>query len=62
MKAYRGMDIQIHIFLTLTLAGGQWLASCPRHFTPRERATGTHWLGGWVDPRASLNDMEEINS
>jgi len=22
---------------------------------PKERACGTHWMGGWVDPRASLD-------
>jgi hypothetical protein len=26
----------------------------PGHFTPRERAPGTHWIGGWVGPRAVL--------
>jgi hypothetical protein len=29
MKAYGGLNVYIHIFLTLTLAGGEWLASCP---------------------------------
>jgi hypothetical protein len=24
-------------------------------FNPRERAPGTHWIGGWVGPRAGLN-------
>jgi hypothetical protein len=24
-------------------------------FTPRERAPVTYWIGGWVDPRASLD-------
>jgi hypothetical protein len=28
-------------------------------FTPRERGPGTHWIGGWVDPRAGLNDEEK---
>jgi hypothetical protein len=28
--------------------------------SPRERAPGTHWIGGWVDPRASMDDMEKI--
>jgi hypothetical protein len=55
MKAYGG----VHIFLTSALAGGEWLASRPGRFTPGERAPGTHWIGGWVDPRAGLNDMEE---
>jgi hypothetical protein len=26
----------------------------------RERAPGTHWIGGWVDPKAGLNDVEKI--
>jgi hypothetical protein len=30
-------------------------ASCPSHFTPRERAPGTHWIGGWMGSRASLD-------
>jgi hypothetical protein len=23
--------------------------------TPGERAPGTHWIGGWVDPRVDLD-------
>jgi hypothetical protein len=44
MKAYGGVDVQIHIFLTLVLVGGEWSASRPGRFTP-----STHWIGGWVD-------------
>jgi hypothetical protein len=29
--------------------------SRPGRFTARERAPGTHWIGGWVGPRAGLN-------
>jgi hypothetical protein len=28
-------------------------------FTPGQRASGTHWIGGWVGPRASLDDVEK---
>jgi hypothetical protein len=35
---------------------GQLLA--PATFPPVERARGTHWIRGWVDPRAGL-DMEK---
>jgi hypothetical protein len=59
MKAYGGVDVQIHIFLTLALAGGEWSPSCPGRFTPRERAPGTHWIEGCVDPRAGLDDLEK---
>jgi hypothetical protein len=27
----------------------------PRPLYPRERAPGTHWIGGWVGPRAVLD-------
>jgi hypothetical protein len=37
------------------LDGGEWSASRPGRFTPRERAPGTHWIGGWVGPRAVLD-------
>jgi hypothetical protein len=26
---------------------------------PRERAQGTHCIGGWVDPRAGLDDVKK---
>jgi hypothetical protein len=26
---------------------------------PGERASGTHWIGSWVDPRAGLDDLEK---
>jgi hypothetical protein len=60
MKAYGGVAVQIHIFLTSELVGGKWSASCPSCFTPRERAPSSHWIGGWVGPRASLDNVEKI--
>jgi hypothetical protein len=54
MKTYRGMDVYIHIFLTSALAGGEWSDSRPCRFTP-----GTHFIGGWVDPRSGLDNMEK---
>jgi hypothetical protein len=38
--------------LTSALDGGEWSASRPGRFTPKERAPGTHWIGGWMGPRA----------
>jgi hypothetical protein len=32
----------------------RWAASRPARFTPVERAPDTHWIGGWVGPRAGL--------
>jgi len=42
---------------TLALDGGEWSASRPGRFIPKERAPGTHWIGGWVGPRAVLDAM-----
>jgi hypothetical protein len=33
-----------HSFLTSTLDGGEWSASLPGHFTPRERDPCIHWI------------------
>jgi hypothetical protein len=55
MKAYGGVDVYTRIFLTSALVGGEWSASRPSRLTP-----ATHWIGGWVDPRASLDDVEKI--
>jgi hypothetical protein len=43
--------------LTSAPAGGEWSASRPGRFTPRERASGTYWIGGWVGPRAFLDTV-----
>jgi hypothetical protein len=37
-------------------------ASRPCRFTSGERAPGTHWIGGWVGPRAGLDDVEKRKS
>jgi hypothetical protein len=49
-----GVDVQIHIFLTSAPVGGEWSTSRLDRFTP-----ATHWLGGWVDLRAGLDDLEK---
>jgi hypothetical protein len=61
MKMYGGVDVQIHVFLTSALARGEWLASRPSCFIPEEKASGTHWIGGWVGPRAALDEMGSDN-
>jgi hypothetical protein len=37
MKMYKGVDVQIHVFLTLALVGGEWSALLPSSFTPKEK-------------------------
>jgi hypothetical protein len=53
MKAYGGVDVYIHVFLTSALVGGEWPASRPGRFIRVERAPGTHWI------RAGLDDVEK---
>jgi hypothetical protein len=58
MKVYGGVDVLVHIFLTSAVTGSEWLASRPCRFTRRKRDPGTHSIGGWMDPRAGLDDVE----
>jgi hypothetical protein len=50
MKAYGGMEVYIHAFLTSALLGGECLASRPSRFTPG---------GSWVGPRTGPDDVEK---
>jgi hypothetical protein len=58
-KTHGGVDVQVHIFFALALDGGEWSASCSSLFTSRERAPDTRCIGGWVDLRAGLVDMDK---
>jgi len=49
MKMYGGVKVNF------STRWGDWSASCHGYFTSRERAPGTHWIGGWVGPRDSLD-------
>jgi hypothetical protein len=55
-----GLDVQLDAFLTSALDGDEWSASTPGRFTPRERASGTRWIGGWVGLRAGLDAVVKI--
>jgi hypothetical protein len=39
--------------------GGELSASCSGHFTPGERAPGTHWIEDWMGTRAGVDDTEK---
>jgi hypothetical protein len=39
IKTYGGVDVQIYIFLTSALAGGEWSLSRPCLFTPRGKSS-----------------------
>jgi hypothetical protein len=46
-------------FLTLARDGGEWSASRPCRFTPKVKALGTHWIGGWAGTRAGLGPVQK---
>jgi hypothetical protein len=45
----------VQTLLTLALDGVELLASLLTCFTPKERVLDSHWIEGWMGPRASLN-------
>jgi hypothetical protein len=53
METYGGSGGIAPPLLTSALDGGEKLASRPSLFTP-----GTHWIRGWVSPRADLDGMK----
>jgi len=55
LRRTEGMELQFHIFLTSALDGGELSAPHPGRFTPRKRAPGAQWIGGWVSPGAGLD-------
>jgi hypothetical protein len=59
MKAHRGVDVYTQVFLISALVGSKWSVSRPCRFIPGERVPGMHWIAGWVDPRAGLDDVEK---
>jgi hypothetical protein len=50
-------------FFTLALLRGDWLASRPGRFIPRESAPRSHWIGGWGGSgKAAQDEMEKRKS
>jgi hypothetical protein len=54
MKMYGGVDINLHIFITLALDGGKWSASHASHLNPWKIVPSTNFIGGWMGLRACL--------
>jgi hypothetical protein len=49
------------LFLTSALDGGELPALGHGRFTLGQRVPGTHWIRGWVGPKAGLNAVERKN-
>jgi hypothetical protein len=58
MKTW-GSGVLAPVSLTSALDEGEWLASRPCLFIAEETAPDTHFTGGWVDLRVSLDVMEK---
>jgi hypothetical protein len=52
MKTYGEVNIDMHVFYSLTVVESEWSGSHPGRFTH-----GTHLIAG-VGPRTDLDDME----
>jgi hypothetical protein len=59
MKVYWEWIYRPMFFLTSALVEDEWSVSRPGHFIPGVRAPCAHWIGGWMDPRAGLDDTEK---
>jgi hypothetical protein len=55
MKDYWGVEVYHHAFSTLALDGGEWSASRSSRFNPGKEPPNSHWIGGWVGPKAGLD-------
>jgi hypothetical protein len=62
MKAYGGMDILIHIFLTSALGEGEWSNSRSGRFILGRGVPVLHWIGGWMNPRADLDSLDDVEN
>jgi len=51
--------IQLHLFFTSAMNGGERSLSCPGHYTPGERAPATHSIQDWVGPIAVVDVLEK---
>jgi hypothetical protein len=45
-------------FFISAIGGSVWEPASRPGPPPGERASGTHWTGGWVGPRTSLDAVE----
>jgi len=53
------LNVEADLFLTSTRDRGEWLTLCPSHFISRARVPDTHWKGGWLGIRVSLDVLEK---
>jgi hypothetical protein len=60
MKTYGGVDVYLHALLTSALYEADFLVSRLGRIILEKIATGTHWMGGWVGPKSSLDAVGKL--
>jgi len=64
-SSQRVFTVVVVVYLVVTQSGNFWIhpriPSRPHRFTPWVRASGTHWIGGWMGPRAGMDEVEKRN-
>jgi hypothetical protein len=58
MKTCWGVNMQLYAFLRSTLHGSECSASRPDRFSQGQTVSNTYWMGGGVDPIASLDAVK----
>jgi hypothetical protein len=58
MKTYWGVEVQLHAFFDL-YTRWRWVVFTSRPLYSQGKTPGTHWTGGWVDPRADLDTVSK---
>ena len=54
------MEIELRVFLVLSLCRSKLLTSRSVRFVSERTAIGVHWIGKWVDPRAGLRVVSKL--
>jgi hypothetical protein len=58
MKAYRGFEVQLYIFIRLYMeVGDQFLV--PDILPPEREPSATHWKGGWMGRQPIPDPVEK---
>jgi hypothetical protein len=56
------MEVMVYAVVTSALDTYKWSFSRLGRFTPKETASGTNWIGGWVDPSGAVGALEKKKS
>jgi hypothetical protein len=61
MNTYGGVYVQTQVFLisALRILGVSGQLHAPAALPLEKGPSGTHWIGGWVGHRASLDDLKK---